>query len=79
MHYEIIGVRRSAGTSKKTGKPYSGYIVFYTYKQQDVEGVACDNTFISDTILNGDIPRVGDQIQLIYDRNGFLQDFTVVG
>lgn len=79
MHYEIIGVRRSAGTSKKTGKPYSGYIVFYTHNQQDVEGVACDNTFITDTILNGYIPRVGDLIQLIYDRNGFLQDFTVVG
>lgn len=79
MQYEVIGVRRSEGTSKKTGKPYSGYIVFYTYTQQGVQGVASDNTFIADQILNGYIPKVGDQIRLIYDRNGFLQDFDVVG
>lgn len=78
MNYEVIGVRRSEGTSKKTGKPYSGYIVFYTYKQQGVEGVAADNTFVSDQLIDT-IPRPGDQIRLIYDRNGFLQEFEVVG
>jgi len=78
MQYQVIGVRRSAGTSKKTGKPYSGYIVFYTYKQQDVTGVASDNAFVADQILNGYIPKPGDMIQLVYDRNGFLQDFNVV-
>lgn len=78
MQYEVIGVRRSEGTSKKTGKPYSGYIVFYTYNQQGVDGVASDNTFVSDSLIDS-IPRPGDQIRLIYDRNGFLQEFDVVG
>lgn len=78
MNYEVIGVRRSAGTSKKTGKPYSGYIVFYTYRQADVTGVASDNAFVSDQLLEDYIPQVGDKIQLIYDRNGFLQAFELV-
>ena len=79
MQYEVIGVRRSEGKSKKTGKPFSGYIVFYSYEQQDVTGKACDNAFIPDQILCGYTPNVGDKIKLIYDRNGFLQDFDVVG
>lgn len=28
MFYEVVGFRRTAGTSKKTNKDYSGYIVF---------------------------------------------------
>lgn len=78
MNYEVIGVRRAAGTSKKTGKDYAGYIVFYTYKQSDVNGVASDNAFVSDQLLQGYVPQVGDKIQLIYDRNGFLQAFELV-
>ncbi|MBO5952636.1 MAG: hypothetical protein J6Q53_00700 [Oscillospiraceae bacterium] len=76
--YEVIGVRRTAGTSKKTGRPYSGYTVFYTYLDQEVIGVKADNEFLSDTILNGYIPKPGDHVDLIYDRNGFLIKFSVV-
>ena len=77
MVYDVIGVRRSSGTSRKTGKPYSGYIVFYTYKQQDVEGVSADNVFVSDVLIS-EAPHPGDQILLLYDRNGFLQEFEIV-
>lgn len=75
---EIIGVRRTEGTSKKTGKPFSGYIVFYQYTQQGVSGMACDNVFVSDELLTGTIPAPGMKCELRYNRNGFLTDFILM-
>ena len=76
--YEIIGYRRCAGTSKKTGKSYSGYIVFFTYCAQDVTGKSCDNAFISDELLQGYVPELGHRFQLFYNKSGFMTDFQLV-
>lgn len=75
---EVIGVRKAEGISKKTGKPFSGYIVFYQYEQGDVTGKACDNVFVSADLLQGMIPTPGMIVELRYNRNGFLTDFVVV-
>lgn len=69
---EIIGVRRMEGTSRKTGKPYSGYLVFYQFVQDGTSGVACDSAFVSDAVLVGRIPSVGQSLVLYYDRRGFI-------
>lgn len=76
--FEIIGFRRSQGTSKKTNKPYSGYIIFYTYVIQDVSGKGCDNSFVSDDILGGYVPEIGDRFRLFYNKTGFMTDFQLV-
>lgn len=74
---EIIGVRKAEGTSKKTNKPYSGYIVFYQYDQENVTGKACDNVFVSADVLGGQIPAPGMQCEMHYNRQGFLTDFIL--
>ena len=75
--YEVIGVRKTEGTSKKTGKPFSGFIVFYQYDQTGVTGKACDNVFVSADLLGGLIPAPGMHCELRYNRNGFLTDLII--
>lgn len=74
----VCGVRRTEGTSRKTNKPYAGYIVFYQFDQQGVIGKACDQTFVSDELLAGLIPEVGMKMDLRYNKTGFLTDFVVI-
>lgn len=76
MH-EVIGFRRSEGVSKKTGKNFSGYIVFFALDQRGVTGKACDQAFISDDLDY--VPSLGDKVQLIYNSRGFLTDVVIGG
>lgn len=70
--YEIVGFRRAAGTSKKTGKPYAGYFVHLTYDDPQITGKATDNVFLSDAILDGRQIYNGALIDLVYNKQGFL-------
>ena len=72
---EIIGVRKAEGISKKTKKPYCGFIVFYQYDQENVTGKACDNVFVSADVLGGLTPAPGMKCEMHYNRQGFLTDF----
>ena len=71
---EVIGSKYVEGTSKKSGKPYTAYIVYYTQDgaDQGVNGKICGDAFVDKRLLNGQIPMPGDQIDLLYDKNGFL-------
>lgn len=71
---EIVGFKRMAGTSKKTGKPYSGYTVWYLEEQRNVTGHVSDSTFIPDDLLCGSIPEIGQLVDLIYNKSGYLVD-----
>lgn len=75
--YEVIGFRRSEGVSRKTGKNFAGYIVFFALDQRGVTGKACDQAFISDDLAYQ--PVLGDKVQLIYDSRGFLRDIAFGG
>ena len=70
--YEVIGFRRSEGKSKSTGKDYAGYMVFFSFDQKGVEGKACDQAFIADSL--GYDPILGDRVQLFYNARGFLME-----
>lgn len=46
----IIGYRRMSGTGKKSGNPYSGYLVYYTESLRVplgtlAEGESCDSAW----------------------------------
>ena len=71
---EVVGTKRMEGTSKKSGKPYSGYMVWYLEQQDGVTGQAADSAFISDTMLGGIIPNVGQLLELRYNKNGYLTE-----
>lgn len=74
--YEVVGFRKSAGTSKKTGKEFSGYIVFFNLLQTGVTGMATEHCFISDDL--GYVPTVGDRVRLNYNSRGFLMEVELV-
>lgn len=73
---EIVGIKRMEGTSKKSGKPYSGYMIWYIQEEAGVTGKSADSAFVSDMILNGAIPEVGGFAELRYNKNGFLTEAT---
>lgn len=75
----IVGIQEGIkGTSKKTGKPYSGMRIFYTYLDRAVNGTGCDNIFINDQYVSMDfIPQIGDQIELMYNQYGNLKSVEV--
>lgn len=73
---EIVGIKRMEGTSKKTNKPYSGYMIWYIQEEAGVTGKSADSAFVSDTILGGQIPEVGGFAELRYNKNGFLTEAT---
>lgn len=76
MSYEVIGFRRSVGTSKKTGRDFSGYIVFFRFTQEGVNGFATEQTFISDQLDY--VPSIGQHVRLLYNARGFLIEVEVI-
>lgn len=76
---KVCGFQSMVGTSRKTGNPYSGYLIFYTEPLRARPnaygaGVAADSVFVSETLLNGVLPEVGQEIELHYDKRGYLVD-----
>ncbi len=77
MLYEVVGFRKCSGTSKNTGKPYSGYFVHMQFTQDGVTGKAVENTFIADSL--GYEPVIGDRVRLNYNSRGFLTEVQLEG
>ncbi len=73
--YEVIGFRHMNGTSKKTGKPYSGFMIWFSmpFRSEDGVGQETDSVFVDDTLLKGRVPAVGGIIDLRFNRRGFLE------
>lgn len=79
---KIIGYQRMSGTSKKTGNPYSGFMVYYTEPMRVrpgslAGGNSCDSAFIGDDLLQGIVPEVGADLDLRYDKRGYLQEVNI--
>ena len=72
---EICGVKYLEGTSKKSGKPYMAYSVHFTEPGENsgYTGFTTGTAFIPLNVLNGRVPAVGDKVDILYDKNGFLQ------
>lgn len=71
---KLVGYRRSAFTAKDTGERISGYNLFLTGEDEKVEGVVTDRVFLSDARMNGYLPRVGDDLEIIYNRYGKVSE-----
>ena len=77
---EICGVKYVKGTSKKSGKPYEGYIIYFTEdgRPRGVEGYVTGDAFVSASLLLGVVPQVDDMVELFYDKRGFLSSVKFV-
>lgn len=67
------------GDSKKTGKPYHGQTLYFTYSQKGVEGSATMEQFVDYQGVT-DIPiyGIGDIVNLDFDRRGYLNGMEVI-
>ena len=77
---EVCGVRYGEGTSKKTGKPYKGFTVYYTEdgEAHGVKGFVADSCFLSSEILQGRMINVGDKLDIRYDKRGFVSSVEIL-
>lgn len=74
----VVGYRDIKGTSKKNGKPYDGCLLFVQYESKDVTGYETDTVFIDRTLINIDV-TVGLEIEVLYNKNGFVTELREVG
>ena len=72
---EIVGYKRMEGTSKKSGRPYSGYQIYGIQENSQVHGHECTEFFASDAVLGGMIPTIGANVELYYDKGWSGQAF----
>lgn len=75
---ELVGYRRSAFTAQDTGERISGYNLYLEEQDENVEGVRTDRVFLSDKKMNGYIPRVGDQLEVVYNRYGKVSELRLL-
>lgn len=64
--YEVLGFRKYSGEFE--GRKYSGYFLHCSYFREGVEGHAVTEIKVKEK--HGYVPRVGDQISVIYGPNG---------
>lgn len=79
MKATVLGTRRLEGTSKKTGRPYAGYVLHICFPSRDphLNGYEVDKPFVSDEAFTV-IPKPNEEINISYGRGGYIEDVTVV-
>lgn len=73
----LIGIKRLSGTSKKTGKPVNGAVLYVAYGDKDVEGAACDSFYLPNDRIPQNLP-VGCSLDVRYNREGRVVSVEVV-
>ena len=51
---QLLGYSKMQGTSKKTGKPYDGYMFHIAHTENNVEGYAAHQIYVDSSILEAD-------------------------
>lgn len=75
---KIVGYQRIEGTSKSTGRPYSGYRIYCTEQRNRVTGLAAVDQYVGDSFMPTNPLTVGDEIEFVYNRYGSVQGVNVV-
>lgn len=77
----VVGKRNVSFTDRNgTGNVISGVSFFITFTKEDVEGLMTDKLFLSAGRMSGVgyVPKVGDCVEVIYDRYGKVIGFNPV-
>lgn len=67
---KVIGYQRSRFTVKDTGEVIEGYNLYLTEPREYVKGAACERVFLSLKKLDGYVPALDDELELVYNRFG---------
>lgn len=75
MKIDIVGKEHTEGVAKKTGKPYSLNIIYYTATKTGVNGKVAERAALSADDFGFETIQVGKPYNLEYDSRGFVADF----
>lgn len=85
MVVKVLGIEAKSGISKKSGKPYDGYFLYFAHEKQGVTGMYAGDTFLQRDFAEpklqacggaGKLP--GKSLNIDYDNRGFLVNLSVV-
>lgn len=80
---KIVGLREISGTNKKTQRPFSAVVVSAVGPVRDTIGEGVCEQFVDHALFDAstsgqDLAKlIGHECSFVYDRNGFLAEFTV--
>ena len=74
--YEIVGIKKVDYVSKKTGRPVQGFSLFVQYERKDVDGVACEEVYVSNERIS-EVPQIGDFCDVYYNRFGSVESVVI--
>lgn len=74
----VVGLRKMEGVSKKTNRPYSGYILYCLEDTVpgDVSGQIAFEKFVSADMVSAP-PYVGANVDFRFDFKGFLTGVVI--
>lgn len=78
---EVVGIQKVDFTNRSTKETVVGVKLYMTYRQEGVEGIACDSKFFAaDSVFYRDAcaASVGDSLMMSYSPKGKLIDFEVL-
>lgn len=75
MIINVIGKRHCSGTSKKSGKPFDFYEVFFIGKQRNIEGQVGLSFTVDPSVLSYSDIVIGADYIAEFGPGGFLLSF----
>lgn len=73
---KIVGVKR-VDFKAKDGDQVTGYKVHCTFEDKGTEGLSCESIFVSEKKANGWIPRIGENVEFLYNKYGNIDSVHV--
>ena len=70
---KVVGYKRADFKPKDSDSEIKGINLFVTYKRNDVQGDACERLFVSDNRAGTYLPKVGDEVEIVYNRYGKVE------
>lgn len=70
---KVIGIEQVKGTSKKTGNPYEGYVIYLTSVSPKVEGERAERVYLSKKAYEDSNPfttrmNLFDEVDFTYNK-----------
>lgn len=70
---KVIGFKPTVfDFTDKTGKKVhsEGFTLYLTYTSKSTEGLACESCYLSNEKLNGYVPYLDEEIEVLYNKFG---------
>lgn len=78
MEYTIIGIEYRDYTNK-AGKHITGYNLYVSYEAKGIDGIGCLREWVSVETMRDSGVKVGDVVELLYNRYARVDTIRLVG